>query len=224
MGPGSYEVLQEIVFMTITKLLTLGYTLVFSAFCFNALGQSPDSTSRIIERINAKRAEQFEELKGDKSPLEKKARKKLKKIDYFPIDLNYRVLAKFVKEERPELFKMKTTTTRLPDYRKYGELHFTLAGTNYKLNVYQSPEVSKMPQYKDHLFLPFTDRTNGNETYEVGRYIDLTIPSSGEVIIDFNLAYNPYCSYNHNYSCPLPPAENDLPIEVKAGEKRFGKP
>jgi uncharacterized protein (DUF1684 family) len=96
-----------------------------------------------------------------------------------------------------------------------------LNGVNYKLEVYQSPEVSRMPGYKDHLFVPFTDKTNGNETYEIGRYIDMVIPSGDEVILDFNLAYNPYCSYNPNYSCPIPPAANDLPIEIKSGEKKY---
>jgi uncharacterized protein (DUF1684 family) len=201
--------------------MTLAFTLLLSAFCLNALAQANDADTSSIKLIREKRADQFKDLKGDKSPLEKKARRKLKRIDYYPIDLNYRVIAKFVKTETPELFKMKTTTTRLPDYRKYGEVHFSLQGVDYKLNVYQSPELTKMPQYKDHLFLPFTDSTNGAETYEVGRYIDLNIPSSHEVVVDFNLAYNPYCSYNHNYSCPIPPAENALPIEVKAGEKKF---
>jgi uncharacterized protein (DUF1684 family) len=207
--------------MTFKAFTTLGCTLVFSAFFLNTLAQIHSIDTGAVSQINAKRAEQFEALKGEKSPLEKKARKKLKKINYFPIDLSYRVKAKFVKTETPDLFKMKTTTSRLPDYRKYGELHFTLAGVDYKLNVYQSPDVIRMPQYADHLFLPFTDRTNGEDTYEVGRYIDLTIPSGEEVVIDFNLAYNPYCSYNHNYSCPIPPVENDMPIEIKAGEKKF---
>jgi uncharacterized protein len=203
------------------KILTLGFTLVFSAFFLNAFAQQVEADTSAVKLIEKKRAEQFRELKGDKSPLEKKARRKLKRINYYPIDLSYRVVAKFVKTETPDLFKMKTTTTRLPDYRKYGEVHFSLAGVDYKLNVYQSPEVTRMPQFKDHLFLPFTDLTNGDETYEVGRYIDLKIPSSEEVVVDFNLAYNPYCSYNHDYSCPIPPAENALPIEVKAGEKKF---
>jgi uncharacterized protein (DUF1684 family) len=107
------------------------------------------------------------------------------------------------------------------EFVKYGEAHFVLNGMEYKLNVYQSPALQGAKAQDDSLFLPFTDQTNGEETYEVGRYIDLEIPSSGEIVIDFNMAYNPYCSYNHNYSCPIPPAENTLPIEVKAGEKKF---
>jgi uncharacterized protein (DUF1684 family) len=116
---------------------------------------------------------------------------------------------------------MKTTTTRLPEYRKYGEVYFTLKEVEYKLEVYQSPDIMKREGYENYLFIPFTDETNGNETYEVGRYLELRIPKSDEVILDFNLCYNPYCSYSPNYSCPIPPEVNRLPIEVRAGEKKY---
>jgi uncharacterized protein (DUF1684 family) len=71
------------------------------------------------------------------------------------------------------------------------------------------------------LFLPFLDTTNGIETYGGGRFLDMRIPKSKEVIIDFNKAYNPYCAYNYNYSCPIVPLENNLSIKVKAGVKKF---
>ena len=70
-------------------------------------------------------------------------------------------------------------------------------------------------------YIPFTDLTNGEETYGAGRYLDFKIPESEKVIIDFNLAYNPYCAYNHSYSCPIPPKENNLNIKIEAGEKTF---
>ena len=80
-------------------------------------------------------------------------------------------------------------------------------------------------QYKNYLFLPFTDATTGVETYESGRYIDLEINDIKDnlVIIDFNKAYNPYCAYTTGYNCPIPPAENDLHIAITAGEKAYGK-
>ena len=210
--------------MVLKKILTLGFTLVFPAFCLNAISQTNAADAGAIKHIKEKRAKQFRDLKGDKSPLEKKARRKLKHIDYYPIDLNYRVTAKLIKTEPSTPFKMKRTgplAVGVTEFVKYGEVHFVLHGVAYKLNVYQSPALQGAKEHDDSLFLPFTDKTNGEETYEVGRYIDLEVPSSEEIVIDFNLAYNPYCSYNHNYSCPIPPAENTLPIEVKAGEKKF---
>ena len=71
------------------------------------------------------------------------------------------------------------------------------------------------------MFLPFLDATNGVETYGGGRYLDMKVPKSNEVIIDFNKAYNPYCVYNHEYSCPIVPLENELDVEINAGVKKY---
>ncbi|HQA75421.1 DUF1684 domain-containing protein, partial [Flavobacterium sp.] len=75
--------------------------------------------------------------------------------------------------------------------------------------------------YEDYLFLPFSDVTNGKESYIGGRYIDMRIQKENIWTIDFNKAYNPYCAYNHNYSCPIVPLENDLEIAINAGVKKF---
>jgi uncharacterized protein (DUF1684 family) len=61
--------------------------------------------------------------------------------------------------------------------------------------------------------------TNGDETYGGGRFLDLIIPEGNQIVIDFNMSYNPYCFYNHSYSCPIPPEENDLNCEIRAGVK-----
>ena len=76
-------------------------------------------------------------------------------------------------------------------------------------------------EYRDYLFLPFTDKTNGSETYTGGRYIDLSIPEGDTLEINFNKAYNPYCAYNPKYSCPIVPGVNALDTEVRAGVKAF---
>lgn len=182
------------------------------------------SEEHALKEIAEHREKQFKEFKDkSKSPLPPKDIKKLKAIHYFPIDLKYRVQAKFVLNESPVLFKMKTTTTRLPDYRKYGEVQFTLHGQDFVLEVYQSPDLMKMAGYEDYLFIPFTDKTNGEESYEVGRYLEFRIPESENVTIDFNLCYNPYCSYGKEggYSCPIPPVANRLDVAVRAGEMKY---
>lgn len=157
------------------------------------------------------------------TPLLPKDRRRFKRLNYFPIDLKYRVEAKFIRSENPVFFKMKTTTSRLPNYVQYGEVHFTLDGRQYKLEVYQSPDIIQRPGYEDYLFIPFTDLTNGEATYDVGRYLEFRIPETEVVIVDFNKAYNPYCSYSPNYSCPIPPEANHLDVEIPAGEKKFRK-
>jgi uncharacterized protein len=155
------------------------------------------------------------------SPLLKEDRLVFRGLDFYPINLDYRIKAKFVRTPDEKPFKMKTTTERRPDYVKYGEVHFSLMGIQFKLNIYQNIQLVKKPGFEKHLFLPFTDLTNGGETYGGGRYIDLLIPDGDFIIIDFNQCYNPYCAYNHRYSCPVPPSENNMDVLVKAGVKAF---
>ena len=157
------------------------------------------------------------------SPLTEKDRKRFKELDFFDIDLSFRVEANFVRTKDEVSFKMKTSTDRLPEYVKYGELHFKLKGEKLKLNVYQNVKLIEKEEYKDYLFIPFTDLTNGETSYGGGRYIDFKKPTQEEVILDFNKSYNPYCAYSGRYSCPIPPIENHLLVEINAGVKKFNK-
>jgi uncharacterized protein len=197
-----------------------GVLTILLTFLFLGVMAQDDTAAK--NEIEAHRKKQESEMRDrDKSPLDPKDRKKFKHLNYYPIDLKYRVAAKFIRTENQPMFQMKTTTSRLPEYTKYGEVLFTLDGHEYKLNVYQSPDIMKMPGYEDYLFIPFTDTTNGNETYDVGRYIEFRIPKGEDVVVDFNQCYNPYCSYASRFSCPIPPAENALPIAIPAGEKKY---
>ena len=202
-----------------TVVVRTGIVIILGLAFFTTYGQSDQEATN---EINDHRKKQQQEMRDrNESPLSKKDRRHFKGLNYYPIDLSYRVKAKFIKTENPVLFKMKTTTARLPEYSKYGEVHFDLNGQSYKLEVYHNSDIAKRPGYEDYLFIPFTDQTNGKETYEVGRYLDFRSPSAQEVTIDFNLAYNPYCSYSPNFSCPIPPEVNYLPVQVKAGEMKF---
>lgn len=151
------------------------------------------------------------------SPLTKEDRLKFKGHDFYPVDMKFCVEAKLIKSKNEQTFQMKTTTDRKPMYVKYGEVHFKFNNKKYKLSVYQSMDLLNKPEYRNYLFLPFKDKTSGVETYGGGRFLDLQIPKGDKIIIDFNKAYNPYCAYNHKYSCPVPPPENFLKTDVKAG-------
>ena len=157
----------------------------------------------------------------EESPLTEEDFKSFKSLNFYPISEKFIVEAKFVRTPQEKVFKMKTTGTRLPEYVKYGELTFMLDGKTFKLNLYQNIELIKREGYADYLFLPFSDLTCGKESYIGGRYIDMRIPKGDTVTIDFNKAYNPYCAYNHKYSCPIVPLDNDLEIEILAGVKKF---
>ncbi len=145
---------------------------------------------------------------------------------FFPIDEKYRVLARFKKTNNSKWFSMETSGTIRKTFRIFGSLHFSINDTAVALNIYQSQNLMNMDEYKDQLFLPFSDLTSGEETYVSGRYIDLVISDINEdkVLIDFNKAYNPYCAYvSGKYNCPIPPFENQLNVAIPAGEKNFEK-
>lgn len=155
------------------------------------------------------------------SPLKEKDLKAFKGLDFFKYDSTFVVKAHIKRTPDSEFFNMKTTTSRVSKERVYGVLSFQLKGKNYKLNIYQADE--QLEGYDDYLFLPFLDQTNGEESYAGGRYIDSNILDGDTMIIDFNTAYNPYCAYNEDYSCPIVPRENYLEIRIEAGVKKYNK-
>jgi len=157
------------------------------------------------------------------SPLKEKDLKNFKGLDFFTFDSTYVVIAKLIKTPNEKSFKMKTTTDRLPEYIKHGVVTFDLFDNSYSLNIYKNLDIINKEGYEDYLFLPFLDNTNGDESYGGGRYIDLDITEEDTLEIDFNSAYNPYCTYNEKYSCPIVPRENYLPVKIKAGVKAFAK-
>ncbi len=156
-----------------------------------------------------------------KSPLTKEDFKSFESLEFFPLNEKFIVEATFIRTKKEKAFGMKTTTSRTPLYVKYGELHFTIDGKNLKLNVYKNLDLSKKSGYEDYLFLPFSDLTCGKESYIGGRYVDMKVQKGKTWTIDFNKAYNPYCAYNYEFSCPIVPLENDLDIEILAGVKKF---
>ncbi|MCC3155827.1 DUF1684 domain-containing protein [Hymenobacter sp. 15J16-1T3B] len=152
-----------------------------------------------------------------RSPLSATAQAAFQGLPFYPVDYAYYVPAYLVRDAQAQPFPMKTTTVRQPMYRKFGELHFRLQGRALKLTVYESLDLKQKPGYEDYLLLPFTDLTNGRGSYGGGRYLDLRVPPGDTIRLDFNQAYNPFCAYSAQYSCPVPPPENRLPIAVKAG-------
>ena len=153
----------------------------------------------------------------EESPLTPQEQEEFKGHSFYPIDSTYRVVAQFRKIEGPEEIQFPTSSGAIKTYDTYALATFELKGNTYQLPVYQSHALRQMEEYKDYLFLPFTDYTSGVETYGAGRYIDLRIPEGNTIVIDFNKAYNPFCAYSPNYSCPIPPEANDLKLEVNAG-------
>ena len=147
-------------------------------------------------------------------------------MSFFPVNEKYRMACRFERTTNSPWFRMESSGPIKKNYRVYGIIHFTINDTAVTLSLYQSQDLMTSKEYKDHLFIPFTDATSGEETYASGRYIDLDIKdiAGDKFVIDFNKAYNPYCAYvSGKYNCPIPPAENRLIFAIRAGEKAFGK-
>jgi uncharacterized protein (DUF1684 family) len=154
-----------------------------------------------------------------RTPLPREARRTFGGLPFYPVSYEACVVARFEADSLGAPFQMQTSTASRPLFRKYGVLHFAFEGKPQQLTVYQSLSLQQNPEYRDYLFVPFTDRTNGHGSYGGGRYIDLRRGQiqHGQLVLDFNRAYNPYCAYQAGYSCPVPPPENRLPVAVKAG-------
>jgi uncharacterized protein (DUF1684 family) len=196
------------------------FSQLFAAFLLFIAGfaAAQPATLNAIEDIKKFQDELDQEYRDPaKSPLGKDGSAHFEGHEFFPIDLKFRVTAKLKVTNSSPFFQMKTTGPRINEERVYGILEFTLGEKNFQLPVYQSARLMKTQEYKDYLFLPFTDLTNGTETYDAGRYIDLRIPEGQEIVVDFNKAYNPYCAYVTGYSCPIVPKENHLETRITAG-------
>lgn len=160
----------------------------------------------------------------DNSPLTKEEFRLFKGLNYYKVSSKYKVRAKLVQTPNEQQFEAETSNGKPRLLVKYGYLEFSLNKQKQTLNIYQvivPPDSSEYDEAKSTLFLPFKDLTNNKETYGGGRYLDFKIPNTDEIVVDFNLAYNPSCAYGRKYSCFLVPKANHLKIEIKAGEKLY---
>ncbi|HMD34117.1 MAG TPA: DUF1684 domain-containing protein [Vicinamibacterales bacterium] len=132
---------------------------------------------------------------------------------WFPIDANFRVVGRFVKDAAPETVRIPNQTGDEETYTTEGVVEFTLDGQKLALR----PMTTK----PGRLYFVFRDGTSGKETYETARFLYANLSPDGTVILDFNQAYNPPCSFNPYTTCPLPPPENRLKVRILAGEKKY---
>jgi uncharacterized protein len=153
---------------------------------------------------------------GAESPIPEVARRTFTGLVYFPVDPDYHVPASLDEERSsPPVTITLPTSKNLPRRMvKVGSLRFAVAGSNLRLTAFVGEG-----EGLERLFVPFGDLTNRQETYGGGRYLELERTATGLYDLDFNRATNPYCVYNAGYDCPIPPAENRLPIPIRAGER-----
>lgn len=174
---------------------------------------NPSTLARKLERERELKDLQF---KNDpEGPILVSDRADFKGLAYFEVDESYKVPAELVKAERQDTLRLMSTDGTKQLMVHVGQIVFKLQGQEQRLTAYTYLE----GRNADKLFVPFTDLTSGVSTYGGGRYID--IPLGGQLFIDFNTAYNPYCVYNEAFVCPIPPPENRIMLEIRAGEKNY---
>ena len=141
--------------------------------------------------------------------------------NYFAPDPSFRVTAEIVPDASLTPVMIQDTQGWKRPGWKYGEARFEMAGQKLALTLWLFTPAPR--EREDLFFMPFKDRTSGRETYGGGRFLDVSFTPSGQVVIDFNEAYNPSCAYSAGFACPMPPRGNVLPIEIRAGEKIYSK-
>lgn len=146
------------------------------------------------------------------SPLPNEKRGSFQGLRYFPVNPALAFDLKLERFSQPQPFKMAATKGDVRAMRRIGKFHFTVDGKPCTLSAFVSEK------HPESIFVPFRDATGGTETYEVGRYLDIPVRSDDHYLLDFNLAYNPYCAYNSEYTCPMVPIENVLSVPIRAGE------
>lgn len=193
--------------------------LLLSCLFFSFIAQSQSDYIQSIRSWQAELNTTFTDTEN--SPLTKKEIKKFERLEFYEIEKKYRVKAFLRRTPHERPFTMPTTTEQQPVYVQFGEAVFELDSQQWVLPLYQNLQLRETDEYEDYLFAPFTDLTCGYESYGGGRYLDLKVPEGDSLIIDFNKAYNPSCAYNAQSSCPIPPRENDLALEIRAGVKAW---
>ena len=185
---------------------------------FNLASCTSNRTTKM--KLNSFQKELVEFYSNSKTtPLNEEEKNNFVGITFFPYQEKYNVNADFTAINDGNVIPFPTSAGKIKYYKEFGIATFMIDGQTHSLKIYQSSPI--MEEYKDHLFLPFTDDTNGEDTYGGGRYIDLDLTKSftneGQIKINFNEAYNPYCAYSKRYNCPIPPGENSLDTRIEAG-------
>lgn len=193
-------------------LLIIGAVLVvIFIYSFNA-DQTPEEYA---EYIAEEREEQDSFMRySEESPFHERADLQFKGLKYYDPNQTYKVKGRFTEIEEKKIFTLPTSDNKEREYLEYGYAQFDLGGKSNKLLILEDVQ-------EGELFLAFGDATSASDTYGGGRYLDVEHGGGKTITLDFNLAYNPFCAFAADFSCPLPPRQNLLDIAIEAGEKNY---
>jgi uncharacterized protein (DUF1684 family) len=205
--------------MKASQILIIVVSLVVMAavaYTFTAT-ESPED---YIEKIEKERERQFKFIRFNiESPLTEEQKRSFTKLTFYDIDPQYKVKARILPIENKKVREVPLTDGSNQRYIEHAFAEFELGGKTNKLLLLQAMDEAD----KRNFFLAFADATSAGETYGGGRYLNVRQDGKNSITIDFNLAYNPYCAYNPDFACPLPPKENILDIPITVGEKNYTK-
>ena len=192
--------------------MIVGVVVVIILF-YSFLGNNGQET--YIREVLSKREETDRFMKTSNESPFRLTEEAYKGLNYYEPNRKYQINADFTVISNGKIRRLPTSDGKEELYREYGFADFELDGREHRLLILESASGLK------HIFIPFADSTSGHDTYGAGRYLEVPTIQDGKVLLDFNYAYNPYCAYVADYSCPLPPVENYLATSILAGEKNY---
>lgn len=151
---------------------------------------------------------------NDESPLTETQKANFVPLDYYPENADLAYILEPNEDISHDPVALGTTSGESREYIPHSEITFTVGGQEVTLTVFREPE-------RGRLLIPFKDATSNKETYGAGRTVDPQVRPDGKLSVDFNYAYGPYCQYNDNWTCTLPPFSNWLQVPIEAGEKLY---
>ena len=197
----------------------IALALAIIGIIYYSLSDTKPNNSTYLAQLNKFRRDKNQAFRqGENSPLETAQKTQFDSLKYYPGDPALMPHADISRNKNPDTIRLQTTDNKAEKYLNWGSVKFNINNAPQELRLYL-----KADGRDSTLFIPFTDLTNGHDTYGGGRYLDAPVPklNESEIKLDFNRAYNPFCAYNNAYSCPVPPAENRLQVAIAAGEKSF---
>lgn len=194
--------------------------LIISQNAISQIEQTPTAYMESIQSIRTAKDQAM--LNTETSPLPTDQMDKFTGLSYFPVDVNFKINASYTPEAEPKEVSLNTTNGGKLNLMKYGNVTFDYDGKTYSLAVFQNKDLPEFGANKNQLFIPFTDLTSGKETYGGGRYLTVELPTEGNtMVIDFNMAMNPYSAYNNTFASVVPPEENSMFFSVQTGERKY---
>ena len=176
-----------------------------------------ESSEDYTERLETERKDKNGRMLASSSPLLEEDKANFSGLNYYPVNEEYKVRARLIEVEKKIPVFIATTTGEQEKYIPFAYAQFEMLGEEHNLLLYKDWD----DENPNRLFLMFADETSGDETYGGGRYMEMNQTNTNSIILDFNTAYNPYCHFNPDYSCPIPPKENLITVPIKAGEKLY---